>query len=317
MFADNDRRRGIVQDCRGSLRGVALVALAAALSAAAPATAAAVPGGGTTLKHSAGSGARGGENLLAGSPRIGTIRARVPRRGRDAGRLILWVRVHHAPGTPRALARERPETIHSGRVVARVGKRSRFATDRLELDGSRVARGYFLRFPRRATRALAAGGARRVTVSVRVTQTLDLDSDGDREDRALATTTRNVPLVPPATAIEPPDGKYVDVDPNGGSYVVVAQNYVTVVGLASVDPQGPKPDLCRALFLPDAGEYIDWQTGKFSFSDDPSVPGDYSISYTGQFNSDTELQLDATIKMTDGSCQSTINATLRLAPNPQ
>jgi hypothetical protein len=50
--------------------------------------------------------------LLAGSPRIGTIRALIPKQGRDAGRLIVWVRVDHASGTPRAVARERPETVH-------------------------------------------------------------------------------------------------------------------------------------------------------------------------------------------------------------
>jgi hypothetical protein len=216
MFADNEWRRGIVQDCRGSLRSVVLVA---GLLAAAPATAAAVPDGATTLKHSAGSGARGGANLLAGSPRIGAIEALMPRRGRDAGRLIVWARVDHAPGTARALARRRPETIHSGRVVARVGKRSRFATHRLELHRSRVAHGYFLRFPKRATQALAAGVVRRVPLSLRVAQTLDLNSDGDREDRALATTSRAVQLARPATSIEPEDGTYTGT-PSGDSLQV-------------------------------------------------------------------------------------------------
>jgi hypothetical protein len=42
--------------------------------------------------------AEAGGGLLAGSPRIETIRALVPREGRDAGRVIVWVRVDHASG---------------------------------------------------------------------------------------------------------------------------------------------------------------------------------------------------------------------------
>ena len=50
--------------------------------------------------------AQSGAPLLAGKPRIATIRALVPREGRDAGRLIVWVRVVRAsdrrPCTPGA-----------------------------------------------------------------------------------------------------------------------------------------------------------------------------------------------------------------------
>ena len=92
-------------------------------------------------------------DLIAGSPRISTIRAFVPARGRDAGRMVVWVRVGHAPGTRRALARERPETVHTGRVVVRVGDTSRFATEQLDLDGRRLLHGYHLRFPRGAVQA--------------------------------------------------------------------------------------------------------------------------------------------------------------------
>jgi hypothetical protein len=269
MFADTDRRPGSFERRVRSLRGVALVALAAALSAALPAAAAALPGGAATLTQSAGSGARGTDNLLAGSPRIGTVEALVPRRGRHAGRLIVWVRVDHAPGTARALARELPETIHSGRVVARVGKRSRFATDRPELHRSPVAHGYFVRFPKPATRALAAGGGR-VPVSVRVTQTLDLDSDGDSEDRALATTTRNVQVATPAVSIEPKDG-YYDSTLDNYDFLRVSKNAVTQYGFVS-GADGPC-GIGPANILPKPAP-VNPTTGKFSINDTFSVgPG--------------------------------------------
>jgi hypothetical protein len=276
MFV-TDRRFGRFRDGRRSLRDVALVALAAAVSAAAPATAESVPHGVSTLPHSAGIGPRGGENLLAGSPRIGTVEALVPRRGRDAGRLIVWARVDHAPGTARALARERPETIHSGRVVARVGKRSRFATARLELDRSRVAHGYFMRFSKRATRALLAGRAgRRVPVSLRVAQTLDLDSDGDREDRALATTTRSVALARPATMIEPPDGAYVSDATNNSDSIQVSQGTITHYNF---DPP------CGMANTLDNPAPIDPSDGSFTFSDSqPDGMGLTKISLSGNFD---------------------------------
>jgi hypothetical protein len=316
MFADNERRGGSVQDCRGSLRGVALVALAAGWLAA-PATAAAVPGGATTDRHSAGSGARGGENLLAGSPRIGTVEALVPRRGRDAGRLILWVRVEHAPGTARALARQRPETIHSGRVVARVGKRSRFATHRLELDRSRVAYGYFLRFSKPATRALAAGrGGRRVRVSLRVAQTLDLDSDGDREDRALATTTRAVQLARPATTIEPADGEYISILPNNSDSLQVSHGAVThyVFGFARSCVVG---DVDGNLKPPAP---INPSDGTFRFiSSPPSGPDAVTtIAVEGQFsNNAVTLQADINVDIIGGDdCDSDENDSLKLSNPP-
>ncbi|HEY1277864.1 MAG TPA: hypothetical protein VGF25_23355, partial [Thermoleophilaceae bacterium] len=146
------------------------------------------------------------ENVLSGKPRVGTVRAMVPRRGRDAGRLVVWVRVDHAAGTLRGVLGERPETVHRGRVVARVGGVSRVATRQLDLDRRRVAGGYFLRFPRSTGRAVASGAARRVPVSVSVSQTVDLDSDGDAEERAAVAATRRVALATPATTIEPKDG---------------------------------------------------------------------------------------------------------------
>ena len=44
-------------------------------------------------------------------------------------------------------------------------------------------------------------------MSVRVQQTIDLDSDGDSDDRALTSAMRNVPLARPALSIEPSDGE--------------------------------------------------------------------------------------------------------------
>ena len=285
MFANTKRPYGSVQDCRGSLRIVALAALATALAAVAPASAAAMPHSATALTHSAGSGARGGENLLAGSPRIGTVEALVPRRGRHAGRLIVWVRVNHAPGTARALARQLPEAIHSGRVVARVGKRSRFATHRLELDRSRVAHGYLLRFSKPATWGLlAARGGRRVRVSLRVAQTLDLDSDGDREDRALATTSRAVPLARPATSIEPEDGKYVSAV-NSDS-IEVSKGAVTHYTFGG---SCPAEDKVHAPISPSDGTFL------FVDSSPTTEPKLFAtVAGQGRFTSNTGVELDIT-----------------------
>jgi hypothetical protein len=286
--------------------GAVLVALAAA-SLAAPAAAAAMPDGATTDRHSAGSG----ENLLAGSPRIGAVEALVPRRGRHAGRLLVWVRVEHAPGTARAIARQLPETIHSGRAVARVGERSRFATHRLELDRSRVAHGYFLRFSKPATRALlAARGGRRVRVSLRVAQTLDLDSDGDREDRALATATRNIPLARPATTIEPEDGTYNSIL-NHPYTLQVSQGAVTRYRFAGS---------CPAFNRFDAP--INPSDGKFTISDSRGIGGAPDLTpivdVTGQFSSNTALTLGGTITEVprEGGSSTTCDATDSLSLTP-
>jgi hypothetical protein len=315
MFADTKKRYVSFEHRRRSLRGVGLVVLTAALVAAAPATAEAVPGDASTLTHSAGSGARGDAKLLAGSPRIAAIEALVPRRGRYAGRLIVWVRVDHAPATARALARKRPETIHTGHVVARVGKLSRFATQRLELDRTRLAHGYFLRFSKPATRAVAAGAGGRVRVALRVAQTLDLDSNRDREDRALATTTRNVPLARSATTIEPADGEYVSAD-NGDS-IQVLNGAVTfynffakptldgVCGGADHQYQGP----------------INPRDGTFSINDTylnrTETEGLQTTGY-GQFSSNTALTFRGTIQLVglDGDgvlCNALFKDTLSLS----
>ena len=172
-------------------------------------------------------------------------------------------------------------------MVARVGKLSRFATHRLELDRGRVAHGYFLRFSKRATRALAAGRDRRVPVSLRVAQTLDLDSDGDREDRALATTTRNVPLARPATTIEPEDGTYVSAQ-NGDS-LQVSGGAVTYYDF-SIDPQcasGRAADKVQAPINP--------TNGVFSINDTARGTIDVSVAVSGQFTDNTQLNINGAL----------------------
>jgi hypothetical protein len=239
--------------------------------------------------------AKAGGDLLAGSPQIGTIRALVPRRGRDAGRLIVWVRVSHARGTPRALARERPETVHLGRVVVRVGDRSRVARQQFDLDGRRLAGGYHVRFPKAVARS--AGAGRRAPVSVRVAQRVDLDSDGHSEDRALAATTRRVLVARPAISIEPRDGYFVNSARNSftdllqvaGGHVV----YYSFVPLVE-SPCGVGP--AHHVSAP-----IDPQTGLFSFADttnfsDPPV----TVTAQGDFRDATSLVLLANV--TVGGC---------------
>jgi hypothetical protein len=212
--------------------------------------------------------AEAGVPMLAGKPRIETIRAFVPRQGRDAGRLRVWVRVAHASGTARAVARERPETVHSGRVTARVGGIRRVSTKRLAVTRQRVPGGYHFRFSRAGTRAIATGGLRRVTVSVRTTQAVDVDSDGRSEDRALASTARSVPLASPAVAIVPEDGWYVHAG-TAADRVRVEQGHVDSYNL---------PSAASACGLTSVGDDstrisapVDPQTGQFSFDDNLAI----------------------------------------------
>jgi hypothetical protein len=227
-------------------------------------------------------------NLLAGSPRIETIRVLAPREGRDAGRVVVWVRVDHARGTRRAIARERPETVHSGRVTVRVGNASRVATRRLDLDRRRVPGGYHLRFPMSSIRATAAQGGRRVPVSVRVAQTVDLQSDGDNEDRALTSTSRSVPLASTELSVEPRDGYYVNG--NGDRLQVSAAHVVSFFFFSGTDsPCGIGP--ADNVMAP-----IDPQTGQFSFtSSGTDVQPPVNTAAQGTFTDNTDLTLDATI----------------------
>ena len=251
-----------------------------------------------------------GDALLAGKPRIVTIRALVPREGRDAGRLIVWVRVAHASGTSRAVARERAETVHSGRVVVRVGNARRVASQRPVLDRRRRHHGYHFRFSRSATRALGAGTTRRIRVSVRVAQAVDLDSDGDSEDRAVATTARSVPLASPATAIVPSDGWYV----NGNT----TEDRLRVEQGAVVEFNFPSATkVCTGLGgLGDAVQGpIDPQTGQFGFVDDvlggiivTTVKGNFS-----QGNPYYAAAVDATVVIS-GTCNYTVPSGFAFCP---
>jgi hypothetical protein len=214
----------------------------------------------------------------------------VPQRGRDAGRLVVWVRVGHAPGTLRGVLRERPETVHRGRVVARIGGASRVATQQIELDRHRVAGGYFLRFPKATGRAVSAGVARRVPVSLRVAQTVDLDSDGHNEQRTLAAATRNIALATPTTTIEPKDGRYQNVD-SANDYLRVAGGQVVHFFFMSAT-DGP----CRVGPGDDIQAPIDPQTGLFSFA--TTAPGgDPPVTTTveGRFRDAKSSVVDATI----------------------
>jgi hypothetical protein len=226
--------------------------------------------------------------LLAGSPRIETVRALAPREGRDAGRVVVWVRVDHARGTRRAIARERPETVHSGRLIVRIGKASRVARRRLDLDLRRAGGGYHLRFPRSSIRATAAQAGRRLPVSVRVVQSVDLQSDGDNEDRAVTSTSRRVPLTSTALSIEPRDGYYVNGA--GDRLQVSAGHVISFFFFSGTDsPCGIGP-------ADNVNAPIDPQTGQFSFtSSNGDVQPPVSTAAQGTFTDTTDMTLDASV----------------------
>jgi hypothetical protein len=155
MFADAENRPGNLEHShRRSLRGVALVALAAGLLAAAPATAAAVPGGATMFVQSANSGQLGdGRLVLAGVN--GSVRW-ATNRGRSG--VISVRRLHRrliVPGKPAT------GTLHiagqrGGRELAFRLSRARYNPARhtvayraKPLAGRRAARAAGFRRPRR------------------------------------------------------------------------------------------------------------------------------------------------------------------------
>ena len=227
--------------------------------------------------------------LFLDSPRVGQLRALVPQEGRDAGHLIVWARVSHASPSVRAVARERPQTIHTGRVTVRVGRVKRFASKRLEFVAKRLVGGYHLRFSRVATRALLSGASRRIRVSVRMSQTVDVDSDGDTEDRQTTAALRTVPVATPATAIVPTDGWYIGDSQN--RFLVEAGS---VVHYDLPGGGATCANTANAVSAP-----VDPQTGTFSFDDDDfadtKVNGQFFVSNPGY-----NAEINATV--TIGGC---------------
>jgi hypothetical protein len=233
------------------------------------------------------------QNVLAGKPRIGTVRAMIPQRGRDAGRLVVWVRLDHAAGTGRGVRRERPETFHTGRVMARVGGRSRVMTQQLDLDRRRLPGGYFLRLPKSTAKAVAAGVGRRVPVSLRAVQAVDLDSDGDAEERAAVAATRRIALATPPTTIEPQDGSYIN---RGDDAVTVKGGSVTGLRLMSTVSGPCMRGACTEVSAP-----IDPQTGVFGFASKGSAP-EVDVSVQGEFDTTTSATVFAQISVPSDNC---------------
>jgi hypothetical protein len=243
--------------------------------------------------------AAAGDGLLAGKPRVGTVRAMVPERGRDAGRLVVWVRVDHAAGSRRAVLRERPETIQTVRVAARVGGARRLATRRLDLGRARLQGGYFLRFSKSDARATGAGIARRARVALRVSQALDVDADGDAEERAAIASARSVALATPATTIEPKDGQYQST---AGDVIDVLQGHVTgfffITGTDSPCGVGPADQ----TYAP-----IDPQTGIFGVTSKNEGYGPTTVTeVSGYFKDDQDAVVAATITNLGDNCQYSI-----------
>jgi hypothetical protein len=233
------------------------------------------------------------ENALAGKPRIGTVRVMMPQRGRDAGRLVVWVRLDHAAGTGRGVRRERPETFHTGRVMARVGGGSRVMIRQLDLDMRRLPGGYFLRFPKSTAKAVAAGVGRRVPVSLRAVQTVDLDSDGDAEERAAVAATRRVALATPPATIEPQDGSYIN---RSDDALTVKGGSVTGLRLMST-VSGP----CGLGACTEVSAPVDPQTGVFGFTSKVTAP-EIDVSVQGVFNTTTSPTVFAQISVPSSNC---------------
>jgi hypothetical protein len=151
MRADTENRCGSVEHRRRSLRGVGLVALAAALVAALPATAAAVPGGATVFVHSAKSGRLGGGQLV-----LGGVSGRVSW-ATNSGRagVISLRRLHRRlirPGKPAT------GTLHI--AGQRGGNELAFRLSRPRYDPARHTVAYRAK-PLRGRRAARAAGFRR------------------------------------------------------------------------------------------------------------------------------------------------------------
>jgi hypothetical protein len=125
-----------------------------------------------------------------------------------------------------------------------------------------------------------------VAVSARVVQTLDLDSDGRSEDRAVASTNRRVPLARPATSIEPADGDYQN---SAQDHIQVAGGYVVHFGFLSGLDSPCRFGVAASVIAP-----IDPQTGLFSFTHTETGPNS-TTTVLGDFRDATSLVVDATV----------------------
>ena len=131
-------------------------------------------------------------------------------------------------------------------------------------------------------------------------QTVDLDSDGDNEDRALTSSSRSVSLARPATSIEPTEGYYVSLL-NDTDDLDVANGAVTGYSLLSGTSVG-----CYIGPANEANQIkapVDPQTGQFSFTDTsgPYISPTVTTTVQGTFTSSSEATFDtATIEW--GSC---------------
>ena len=125
-------------------------------------------------------------------------------------------------------------------------------------------------------------------MSVRVAQTVDLEADGETEDRAVTSSSQNVPLASAELSIKPRDGYYVNG--SGDQLQVSAAHVASFFFFSGTDsPCGVGP--ANNVMAP-----IDPQTGQFTFTS--SIPGLQPPANTaaqGTFTDATDMTLDATI----------------------
>lgn len=184
---------------------------------------------------------------LAPGTKVGEIRLLAPRRTAERGTLAAWVRVRHS--APRAgvdagrlagasnAIRLRFSVTGNRQTVSRTIERS------LPLDGRKGDEaGYQIRIPARTATRLT-GGAKRLRVTVRAIQTLDLDGDGSADGRRTAS--RSASLAPRSVAavVSPADGFYTGPVARPGATTVgllmrVSGGNITQVG-AGAGPSCP------------------------------------------------------------------------------
>ena len=125
-------------------------------------------------------------------------------------------------------------------------------------------------------------------MSVRVAQTVDLEADGETEDRAVTSSSQNVPLASAELSIKPRDGYYVN---GSGDQLQVSAAHVASFFFFSGTAH-------RAA---SARRTTSWRRstrkpGQFTFTS--SIPGLQPPANTaaqGTFTDATDMTLDATI----------------------